>query len=141
MSVEELIPKDPQMLLTSLVHSVDDNKYAVVTVLLDFFTYMISRGMEHEAQLEPEENPDGRFQTNVFSVVDGDNGPEIDMRDVLSVKRWHHGREAFQGHDEICRQLESEEFDYVKDPYYQHMQISKLKAELENIDLNSIEED
>lgn len=139
MTLQEAVPSNPNVLFVTLVQSVEDNNYAVMTVLMPRMTQLYSRLSEKELGIEPEENPDGLFQTNVYVANEGEQGLEIDMTELLAVRRYYFGRAAVNSHDTIAKQLESEEFDYINDPFYQQVQIEKLQMDLDNFDINSLD--
>jgi hypothetical protein len=138
--ITEIPPGNPYYLFATLVKSVDDNDYAVLTCMLDPTSHYINRMAEKQDGIEPEKNPEGFFQTDVYKVVDTEEGPAISLPDLLAVRRSMHGREAVKTHDEIVAQVESETLDYINDPYYQQIQVDRLKHELENLDISSLQE-
>lgn len=139
MSIKEIYQPNPRVLFLTMIESIEDNKYAVMTMLMSKAVQIHVRLSEHQMGVEPEKNPDGMFQTGVYVVRDSERGPEIDMTELLAVRRFHFGRPAQIGHDEIVHSLEKEEFDYINDPYYQQVQLEKLQMDLENFNTANLE--
>lgn len=137
--IRELNSEESYILLVNVVDSVDDNKYAVITVVLDYMTFMISHSIELQSGVPDSDDLHGFYQTNVMKASDGPNG-ELVLEDVITVRRNEHVRQAIKFHDDICAELENETFDFVSDPYYQQVQISNMQHELANFDTSDLKD-
>ncbi len=140
--VKELMPVNPRVLFSTLVETEEGEMYAIATTFLKPAHQYLQRQAEMMNDVAPQGHPDGLFQTVVYSAeLSEDDKIRIDPDKVVGMYRSVFGREAVMNHDRLVDEVDQGIFDQTQDPYYEYLQVKKLKQELENLDIGKLEEE